>query len=174
MRRRVPLPASDYSPTAFARFDPIGGFSIDNARAMMWLSQLAYEAYQPDQPATIQAVGKLWGFTRVMPFAKRKVSFKASYDTCGLIGERDKAVILAFAGTDPGVWETVITDFTLRPGGDTHAGFQDAARAPPGGLTGGGGGVQGGGGAGHGAEPGRRQAAVHHRPQPGRGDRRDR
>jgi len=129
MSRLVQLPASDYSPTAFARFDPIGGFSIDNARAMMWLSQLAYEAYQPDQPATIQTVGKLWGFTRVAPFAKRKVSFKASYDTCGLIGERDKAVILAFAGTDPGVWETVITDFTLRPGGDTHAGFQDAADA---------------------------------------------
>ncbi|MEA2998147.1 MAG: triacylglycerol lipase [Alphaproteobacteria bacterium] len=129
MSRLVQLPASDYSPTAFAKFDPAAGFSIDNARAMMWLSQLAYEAYQPDQPATIQTVGKLWGFTRVAPFAKRKVSFKASYDTCGIIGERDKAVILAFAGTDPGVWETIITDFTLRPGTDTHAGFQDAADA---------------------------------------------
>jgi len=32
MSRLVQLPASDYSPTAFARFDPIGGFSIDNAR----------------------------------------------------------------------------------------------------------------------------------------------
>src|SRR3981189_817575 len=129
MSRLVQLPASDYSPTAFARFDPIGGFSIENARAMMWMSQLAYEAYQPDQPATIQTVGKVWGFTRVAPFAKRKVSFKATYDTCGIIGERDKAVILAFAGSDPGVWETIITDFNLLPRGDTHPGFQDAADA---------------------------------------------
>jgi triacylglycerol lipase len=27
------------------------------------------------------------------------------------------------------VWETIITDFKLRPDGDTHAGFQDAADA---------------------------------------------
>ncbi len=129
MSRLVQLPPGDYSPTAFAKFDPAGGFSIDNARAMMWMSQLAYEAYQQGPSATIQTVGNLWKFTSVVPFTKTQVSIKASYDTCGVIGEREKAVVLAFAGTDPAVWETVITDVTLRRGADTHAGFQAAADA---------------------------------------------
>jgi hypothetical protein len=130
MSRLVQLPPEAYSPTAFAEFKPAGGFSIPNARAMMWMSQLAYEAYQPDQPATIQAVGNTkWHFTSVVPFAKQKVSLRANYDSCGVIGEREDAIVLAFAGTDPGVWQTVITDVTLRPDTHTHAGFQDAANA---------------------------------------------
>jgi len=130
MSRLVQLPVSDYSPTAFVGFDPAKAFSIDNARAMMWMSQLAYEAYPHGPSATIQTVAKdKWEFTNVIPFEKPQVSFKATYDTCGIIGERDKAVILAFAGSDPGVWETIITDFNLLPRGDTHPGFQDAADA---------------------------------------------
>jgi hypothetical protein len=129
MSRLVEISAEEYSPSAFAKFDASGGFSIDNARAMMWMSQLAYEAYRPGPSATIQTVGDVWKFTSVVPFAKKQIGFKATYDTCGVVGERDKAVVIAFAGTDPGVWETIITDFTLRPGGDTHAGFQAAADA---------------------------------------------
>ena len=130
MSRLVQLPPEAYSPTAFVGFDPAKAFSIDNARAMMWMSQLAYEAYPHGPSATIQTVAKdKWGFTNVIPFEKPQVSFKATYDTCGIIGERDKAVILAFAGSDPGVWETIITDFNLLPRGDTHPGFQDAADA---------------------------------------------
>jgi len=135
MSRLVEISPEEYSPTAFAKFDPAGGFSLVNARAMMWMSQLAYEAYRPGPSATIQTVGDLWKFTSVIPFTKKQVSLKASYDTCGVIGERDKAVIIAFAGTDPGVWQTIITDFTLRPGGDTHAGFQAAADAVRGEVT---------------------------------------
>src|SRR6185369_11557644 len=47
MSRLVEISPDEYSPTAFAKFDPAGGFSLDNARAMMWMSQLAYEAYRP-------------------------------------------------------------------------------------------------------------------------------
>jgi triacylglycerol lipase len=129
MSRLVELSPEEYSPSAFAKFDPAGGFSIDNARAMMWMSQLAYEAYLPGPSATIQTVGDVWKFTSVAPFTKKQVGLKASYDTCGVIGEREKAVVLAFAGTDPAVWETVITDFTLHQGEETHAGFQAAADA---------------------------------------------
>lgn len=48
-----------------------------------------------------------------------------------MIGERADAVILAFAGTDPGVWQNLLTDFTPLPqdGSDIHNGFRVAAKA---------------------------------------------
>jgi predicted lipase len=51
--------------------------------------------------------------------------------TTGVIAEKDDAIIVAFAGTDPGVWETLATDFDIRPigGQNTHGGFQAAADA---------------------------------------------
>jgi triacylglycerol lipase len=128
MSRLVELSPREYSPAAFAAFRPDGGFTIDNARAMMWLSQLAYETGKPD---TIQAVAPAWGFATAVPFVKRNVTIKATYDTCGIVGERQDAVVIAFAGTDPAVWETWATDFNARPSlnSDTHFGFQAAADA---------------------------------------------
>jgi hypothetical protein len=49
---------------AFAAFDPATNFSIGNARALMWFSQLAYEADTTPNP-TIAVVSRLWGFTSV-------------------------------------------------------------------------------------------------------------
>jgi triacylglycerol lipase len=126
----VELPPELYSAAAFAAFDPAANFSIGNARAMMWFSQLAYET---GKPATVEAVAPGWGFTAVTPFVKRKVAIAASFETCGLIGERPDAVVLAFAGTDPAVWKTLATDVNVRltADRDTHIGFQtalDAAR----------------------------------------------
>lgn len=129
MSKLVQIPQSEYVPDAFASFDPRNGFTLANARALMWLSQLTYETYEPSQPQKIAAVAQLWGFRSLTPFCHQKVGIAASYNTSGLLGERPDAVIIAFAGTDPAVWQTVITDFTLRPGGDTHAGFQAAADA---------------------------------------------
>ena len=132
MSKLVQIPQSEYDPAAFARFAPSVGFTLDNARALMWLSQLAYETYEPRQPQKIAAVAQSWSFASLAPFCQQKVGIAASYNTSGLVGERPDAIIIAFAGTDPLVWQTVITDFTMRPGGDTHAGFQaatDAVRA---------------------------------------------
>jgi triacylglycerol lipase len=125
----VELPPEQYSTTAFDNFDPAATqFIIGNARAMMWSSQLAYET---GKPQTIDAVGRLWGFTSVSPFIRHKVDVTASFDTCGILGERADAVILAFAGTDPAVWETLATDFNIRrtPDTDIHVGFQTALDA---------------------------------------------
>src|ERR1700722_1464592 len=129
MSKLVQIPQSEYDPAAFARFAPGAGFTLDNARALMWLSQLTYETYEPSQPQKIAAVGQLWSFASLTPFRHQKVGIAASYTTCGLVGERLDAIIIAFAGTDPLVWQTVITDFTMRPGGDTHVGFQAATDA---------------------------------------------
>jgi triacylglycerol lipase len=128
MSTLVELDPNQYSPSAFDAFDPEAtDFKIGNARAMMWMSQLAYET---GRPQTIAAVGNLWGFAGVTPFIRHKISLAASFDTCGIIGERADAIVLAFAGTDPAVWETLITDVNFVPTArNTHAGFQAALDA---------------------------------------------
>ena len=70
-------------------------------------------------------------FTKVTPFSKPKTSLTGSFETCGLVGERPDAVILGFAGTDPGVWQNLATDFSPLPrrGLDMHGGFVQAAAA---------------------------------------------
>jgi triacylglycerol lipase len=126
MSKFVELPLDQYSPTAFGAFDTAAdGFTIGNARALMWLSQLAYEANR--QP-TIGQVGALWFFDSIIPFIRHKIGLAESFETCGIVGERADAVFLAFAGTDPAVWETPATNFRFVPQPDTnpHAGFQAA------------------------------------------------
>jgi hypothetical protein len=127
MSRLVHIFFEDYDSQAFAGFRPSPGFTIENARALIWMSQLAYEAYPGGDPSIIKRVADMWGFTDVRSFEHRTVSVRRVYDTCGIVGERPDAIVLAVAGTDPGGWETIVSDFTFRPGGDTHAGFQDAA-----------------------------------------------
>jgi|SRR5580704_2178503 len=129
MTKFVELPPDQYSQTAFDAFQAqVAGMKLDNARAMMWTSQLAYET---GKPATIDIVSKQWGFSSATPFVKHKIDVTASFDTCGLLGERPDAIILAFAGTDPGVWETLATDanFRVDQNSDTHIGFQTALNA---------------------------------------------
>jgi hypothetical protein len=126
MSKFVELPPDQYRPTAFGAFDAAAAnFTIGNARALMWLSQLAYET---NKKQTIDQVGSLWGFGSVVSFIKHKIGVAANFDTCGVIGERPNAVILAFAGTDPAVWETLATDLKIvrRRDTDVHAGFQAA------------------------------------------------
>jgi hypothetical protein len=126
----VEILPEEYDKEAFKRFDAsTSDFKLDNARALMWFSQLAYETHR--RP-TIDAValGK-WDFTSVSSFNKDKISPKGSFETCGLIGERADAVILSFAGTDPGIWQNLATDFSPLPraGLDMHGGFVLAAEA---------------------------------------------
>jgi hypothetical protein len=94
----------------------------------MWFSQLAYETHRP---STLDAVRSKWDFAPISFFNKDRISLKGSFETCGIIGERPDAVILAFAGTDPGVWQNLVTDFTPLPrqGSDLHQGFRVAADA---------------------------------------------
>ena len=81
MSRFVQLPPADYSRSAFAAFSPQqAGFDLDDARAMMWMSQLAYET---DAPETIAEIAPLWGFKPVqLVYAQGPV-----IDTRAIIGE---------------------------------------------------------------------------------------
>jgi triacylglycerol lipase len=77
-----------------------------------------------------------WGFGPVVtPFNKGKISVGLMIDpeqevaaqTRGFYGERDNAAILVFGGTDPGIWQNLVTDAKFfRIGSDVHGGFQDA------------------------------------------------
>jgi triacylglycerol lipase len=125
----VEIPPDQYSATAFADFNAaVNDLNIGNARAMMWMSQLAYET---GRQSTIDAIAPQWGFVSVVPFVKLKTDIEGSFDTTGLLGERADAIVLAFAGTDPGVWQTVATDGQVRlsPGTNTHVGFEAALNA---------------------------------------------
>jgi len=125
----VELPPSSYDKAAFANFNPSkSDLDIGNARAMMWTSQLAYET---GHPQTIDIVSPQWGFSSATPFGVKRVDVTASFDTSGLLAERPDAILLAFAGTDPGVWETLATDgnFRIDPQTDTRVGFQAALNA---------------------------------------------
>jgi triacylglycerol lipase len=50
------LPRELYSSSAFDDFAVDGDFRLGNAKAMIWMSQLAYEAEDPSQPGKVKDV----------------------------------------------------------------------------------------------------------------------
>ena len=130
----VQFPEEKYvaAGNVFAAFDPTkASYKIENARALMWFSQLAYEVDNTGAERTTDMIERIrtrWEFASVTPIRRQAVAFDGIFNTTGLIGERADAVILAFAGTDVGAWETVATDagFALDPETDVHKGFQAA------------------------------------------------
>jgi hypothetical protein len=137
MSNFVQFPEQNYidAGNVFTAFDPTKqSFTIDNARALMWFAQLAYEVDNTGEERTsdkIERIRTRWGFDKVTPIRRQAVAFDGIFNTTGIIGERANAVILAFAGTDPGAWETVATDAGAARDDqtDVHKGFQ-AALAP--------------------------------------------
>ena len=121
----VNLPKETYPRNAFDPFNPgLGDVDLGNARALMWFSQLAYEtAAKP----TLDFVEGLWNLTNLTPIVDTHVSRTGSFDTRLIVAERAACTIVAFAGTDPFVWQNLFTDgaFLKTPRG-THEGFQGA------------------------------------------------
>jgi triacylglycerol lipase len=122
----VSIPAGNYPRDAFDAFNPaLVDIDLGNARALMWFSQLAYEtAVQP----TLDHVKTLWTLRTLTPLVDTKAPPSGSFDTRLIVAEHDKGTIVAFAGTDPVVWQNLFTDFNIvkTPGRGTHAGFQGA------------------------------------------------
>jgi hypothetical protein len=123
----VELPQDEYNLNAFARFAPTGGFDNDTALAMAWMSQLAYETRLPDK---IRAISASFGLSEVRILQQPVKSTLPLSDTRGIIANKDNALIIAFAGTDPLKLLNWVSDFYLgQPSADVHEGFQDAAAA---------------------------------------------
>jgi triacylglycerol lipase len=117
----VQLPPEKYDKKIFDRFSAQRGrFDIDDARAMMWMSQLSYETGAPD---TIREIAAAWNLKPRDPIRARGMLI----DTRVIIGERPDCTIVAFAGTDPALASNLITDVRVRlTSSDTHEGFQKA------------------------------------------------
>jgi hypothetical protein len=121
----VELPEEQYNADAFEMFAPRAGFSLGNARAMAWTSQLAYETQLPDK---VVRISQKWGFETIRCFQQPAKTTLPLSSTHGIVGFRGEASIIAFAGTDPLNLLNWVSDFYLgRPGQDAHEGFVDAA-----------------------------------------------
>jgi hypothetical protein len=105
-------------PTQFYDATPFDGFSLDRdfhlgtAKAMAWLSQLAYET---DEPKKIEDVLRTWKLRLVDVVASEEISTVLPIaNTHAFVAAGRGATFIAFAGTDPVVLANWISDF------DTH------------------------------------------------------
>src|SRR5262245_57844331 len=115
------LPKDRYSPRAFDEFSNKSTFDLGNAKALAWLSQLAYETDEPDKIAQIL---RLWGLELVDGgvVVEEVATVLPKASTACFVATGRGAVIVAFAGTDPLVLANWITDF------DVHIEATGAAR----------------------------------------------
>jgi triacylglycerol lipase len=113
------LPRERYSPDAFGRFvADNGGFSLGTARAMAWMSQLAYETDEPNKIASIAATWSL-KIPNDGIVSEEIITVLPKVSTQIVVGVRGTAAIIAFAGTDPIVLADWITNFDV---GTTRSG----------------------------------------------------
>jgi triacylglycerol lipase len=121
------LPDDQYIPTAFARFSAADRSILDVARAMMWLSQLAYES---DDLEKIEKIGGRWSLAAINSFRQPAITVLPMSITRGLVAKKDAVTIICFTGSDPLVLPDWVTDFTIRITAEhLHEGFQDAVAA---------------------------------------------
>jgi triacylglycerol lipase len=123
----VELPEIQYATKVFANFAPSTGFNLATARAMAWMSQLAYETRFPDK---IERIASGWDLRDVRVLQQPARSTLPLTSTHGVMATIKDAMIVAFAGTDPLNLLNWISDFYVgRVEADVHQGFEDAADA---------------------------------------------
>ena len=126
------LPRPLYAADAFDDFVAGGDFRLGNAKAMIWMSQLAYEAEEPSRPDMIKSVLASWGLALVDGgmIANDDTLMLPGVKTRGFVAAGRGATIVAFAGTDPVVLANWITDFDAHIGqAQTADGYRIAAAA---------------------------------------------
>jgi triacylglycerol lipase len=112
------LPAELYNPDAFKQFTGGTEFSIGNARAMAWMSQLAYETDEPDKIKNILTSFGLALVEGGVVVRESKTVLPVASTHC-LVASHPKAVIVAFAGTDPVSLANWVSDFDAHLDQDT-------------------------------------------------------
>ena len=124
----VELPLEAYADHLFDDFAPDSGFRIGTARALMWMSQLAYEVR--DAPHKVKPVLARWGLQPVALISHGKTPRAPLSSARGLIATGRGATIAAIAGTDPAAFANWITNFNLGARArDMHRGFDEAVHA---------------------------------------------
>ena len=126
------LPRELYSSSAFDDFVAGSDFRLGNAKAMIWMSQLAYEAEDPGGPDKIRNVLASLGLELVDGgiIANDDKMIVPKVKTRGFVAAGRGATIVAFAGTDPVVLANWIADFDAHIGqAQTADGYRIAAAA---------------------------------------------
>jgi triacylglycerol lipase len=124
----VELPLETYADHLFDDFAPDTDFRIGTARALMWMSQLAYEVR--DAQRKVKPVLERWGLQPVALVANGKAPGLPLSSTRGIIATGRGATMMTFAGTDPVAFANWITNFNLgAPARDIHRGFEGAIDA---------------------------------------------
>lgn len=115
-----------YDSKVFDDFRPVDHFSIENARASMWLAQLSYEVKDESKVKTLLGAWDL----RLVPRGIVSMSVVTPLPvarTEAFIARGRGAAFLVFAGTDPLVAANWVSDFDIRPHhGGTTMGFAQA------------------------------------------------
>jgi triacylglycerol lipase len=105
------LPSEFYDAAAFDGFSSDRDFHRGTAKAMVWLSQLAYET---DEPKKIEAILSTWKLRLVEEVISELRSVLPMASTHAFVAAGRGATFITFAGTDPVVLANWISDF------DTH------------------------------------------------------
>jgi triacylglycerol lipase len=108
----VELPERLYQRDAFASFAPVAPYSLGTARAMAWMSQLAYETADRSK---VERICGLFDLRLLESVANDKDggSDLLPIHVRAVIAEGHGAIIIAFAGTDPLIPANWITDFDV-------------------------------------------------------------
>jgi hypothetical protein len=123
----VELPRSEYPDHAQDAFTVTAQFELENARAMMWLSQLAYETAHANK---IEDILGAWGLAKREIIDNPPETRLPLRTARAIVAAGRGATIVAFAGTDPLKINDWVTDFDGLPSADgIHAGFGAAVAA---------------------------------------------
>ena len=120
----VAISRSAYPDTAFDKFAAASSFAMDDARAMMWMSQLAYET---NDPGKVKDILTAWHLDLKGLASNTPVTGLPPHSACFVAAAGRDATIIAFSGTDPLKIDDWITDFSAAPSPDgLHSGFEAA------------------------------------------------
>ena len=123
----VEIDESAYPANAFDQFSASPSFALEDARAMMWMSQLAYETADPDK---IKRILGRWTLDLKACASNNPTTRLPPNSACFVAAAGRKATIVAFSGTDPLNLIDWITDFTvIHSPDDLHSGFKAALDA---------------------------------------------
>jgi triacylglycerol lipase len=122
----VEIPQEAYPADAITPFKPMLEFKLENARAMVWLSQLAYETAHPRK---VSDIIESWTLKMREFISNDPGTGLPPHSACVIVAEGREAMFVTFAGSDPGKPIDWVTDFQAMPSPtDLHSGF-DAAVA---------------------------------------------
>ena len=120
----VRLDRTKYPPHALDGFTTSAQFGLDNARAMMWLAQLAYET---DNEPKVEDILMSWQLEKRLLISNDPATGLPPRSACVVVAEGRDATFVTFAGSDPLKIVDWITDFNAVQSADNlHEGFRAA------------------------------------------------